>query len=488
MKILISWVAYQHDFIRDKETGSFKGIDKEGTNYNMHKYFFEDEKHAPKYMKHVLLYSNRGDETGAELLRNSIMADFKGREIEIVNMQIKDPIDLSEIKPKVESKLMGYSKDEIDIFVSPGTPAMYLAWYICHTSLGLNTRLLQTRPAKFTKTKVPELLTIDVEKSHTPITAVIREQLLDQPKDESDYILTETIKPIYHKALLLSQFDSTVIIFGETGTGKEHLAKYIHNSSTRKGKAYETINCSAFNDQLLESRLFGYKKGSFTGAEKDTPGLFERAEGGTIFLDEIGDISSYMQQSLLRVLQDKEIQPIGGRSKKVNVRIISATNKNLSNLCKEGKFRLDLYYRLVVNELELPTLQDRGTPELEEMIDFFVRKKKKELKRPNILKFTPEVRQFMLNYSWPGNVRELENLIETLYVFCDKEVSLNEIPTRFKVADKEISLNWKDVEKAHIIKVLKLKKWNQLQACKALGYKSINTLRARIRDYKIEME
>jgi len=288
--------------------------------------------------------------------------------------------------------------------------------------------------------------------------------------------------------LLAQNERSTVIIFGETGTGKEHLARYIHDNSTRKNKPYVAVNCSAFNDQLLESRLFGYKRGSFTGADKDTPGKFEEADGGTIFLDEIGDISPYMQQALLRVLQEKEIQPIGGKSKKVNVRVISATNKNLTEMCRAGKFRLDLYYRLVVNELELPSLQNRGSAELDEMIDFFIRKKKVDLKRPAMLKLVPDVKRFMHNYSWPGNIRELQNLIETLYTYCERDVIVNDIPSRFRESGKETSLNWKDIEKAHIERVLKLKKGVQLQALHALGYGSINTLRKKIKGYEIDTE
>jgi len=483
MKILISWLAYQHDFIRDKTTGAVKGIDPDGTNYSMHRYFYN-------YDKHIILCSNKGDATGAEMLIASIANDYHGHVIDYVPMDISDPIDLSEIKPKVEAKLMEISDNDIDIFVSPGTPAMYLAWYICHTTLGLKTRMIQTRPARFSKTKKPELLTIEVEKSNIPVTSVIKEQRLDYTikEDEPDYILTSSIKGIYQKAEMLAQTDKvSVFIHGETGTGKEHLARYIHEHSIRKNKPYVTVNCSAFHDQLLESRLFGYRKGAFTGADKDTPGLFEIADGGTIFLDEIGDISPYMQQSLLRVLQEKEIQPIGGRSKKVNVRVISATNQNLTSLCKEGKFRWDLYYRLVVVELELPDLITRGVKEIEEMINYFLRVKKKELKKLAILKLSPEVKQFLVNYTWPGNVREMENLIETLYVLSDNEVSLADLPARFKDTFGEKSLKWEDAEKAHIEKVLKLKKGNQRQAWLALGYGSINTLRKKITEYDIHV-
>ena len=258
MKTLISWLAYQHDFIRNKDSGAVKGINPEGPNYNMHQFFYNHD-------RHIILFSNNGDEIGAEMLKSSLKQDFPDHTVEIISMDIKDPIDLSEIKPKVEARLMELTNDVIDIFVSPGTPAMFLAWYICHSTLSLKTRLIQTRPARFSKTKKPEIITIDVEKSPTPVTSVIKEQRLDKREEESsDHFVSKSLGPVYHKAEMIAQTDKvTVIIFGETGTGKEHLAKYLHDNSIRKTKPYVSINCSAFNDQLLESRLFGYKKGSF---------------------------------------------------------------------------------------------------------------------------------------------------------------------------------------------------------------------------------
>lgn len=488
MKILFSWLAVNNDINRD-DNGKFIGINHDGPNFNMHKYFYnpDDEK---EYDKHILLYSDKRNEQGAIRVKNDIQKEFTGHKVEIWNMEIRDVIDITEIKPKIEALLMEYDNDEIDLFVSPGTPAMTVAWYICHTTLGLKTRLLQLRPSSKTKSGKPELLDINIEKSETPYTSIVKEKNLhERDKRDPDYLITDTIKPIYKKAELIAETDRvTVLINGETGTGKEHLAKYIHDNSIRKNKPYVTINCSAFNDQLLESRLFGYKKGAFTGADKDTEGLFRQADGGTIFLDEIGDISSYMQQALLRVIQEKEIQPIGGKTQKVDVRIISATNKDLVKLCKEGKFRWDLYFRLVVAELEMPTLIERGPHEIEEMLNHFLKTKRKELRKPDIHKIGREAKQFLRNYTWPGNVRELENLVETLYVYCKDTVTPNDIPKRFKEIPEEASLLWKDAEKKHIEKVLKIKKGNQRQAQFALGYKAINTLRKKIKEYNIEVE
>jgi transcriptional regulator with PAS, ATPase and Fis domain len=480
MKTLVSWLAYNNDF-KDGKVDLLNS-----PNYIMHNIFWT-------FDRHIILCSASGDDTRAEHLIRTINADFPDHEAEIRYMNVPDVINLSAIKTKVESFLLSLRDDSITIFFSPGTSIMQLTWYICHTTLGLQTKLIQTRPASKSKNARPELLEIRVEKSSVPITSIIKEILAgekgEKDKEAAAFLLTESLKPVYERAGKIAQTDKvTVLINGETGTGKEHLARYIHDSSARKPKPYLAINCSAFNDELLIAELFGYKKGAYTGAEQDTKGIFEMADGGTIFMDEVADISPKLQQTLLRVMQTKEIQPLQMKPRKVDVRVIAATNKNLPELCREGRFRWDLYYRLAIAELELPALIERGTDETEEMIKFFLRKKSVELKKGKILKLTPEVMQILRNHTWPGNVRELENLIETLYVFCDDDVSANDLPARFKETAGQKSLRWDDVEKDHIEYVLKIKKGNQRQAWLALGYGSINTLRSKINNYGIEIE
>jgi len=474
MKVLISWVAHNNDF----ENGQ---VNKTGPNYSYHKYFYSHD-------KHIVLSSAKVDDTRTEKLLSVLKKDFKERVIECKYLNVSDVIDVREVKTKIESVLAKYSKDQIDIFISPGTPAMQVAWYLCHEGLGLQTTLYQTRPPKFAKDKTkPDLIKIDIEKSSFPITTMLHQQNIeDSEKNIEDYLITSTIKPVYENACKIAETDNvTVLILGKSGTGKEHLAKYIHQNSVRKNKPYVTLNCSAFNDQLLESRLFGYKKGSFTGAEKDTPGLFEEANGGTIFLDEIGDISQYMQQSLLRVLQEKEIMPVGGKSVKIDVRIIAATNRNLPEMCEEEKFRWDLYYRLSVVELELPSLLKRGKKDLKEMIDFFLVQKKRQLKKPIKLQLSKGASEKLLNYSYPGNIRELENIIARLYVYLDDKVEPINLPDRLEENATSQPLNWEHVEKEHIKKVLALYKGNQRQSALAIGW-AINTLKVKMKAYKIE--
>ncbi|MFN6014206.1 MAG: RNA repair transcriptional activator RtcR family protein, partial [Flavobacteriales bacterium] len=344
MKTLISWY--------DKADFADSKVNPEGPTVSYHAHFY-------KHDRHIILSAKKNEESdlAGTHLYTTLKRLFPDRKIEFLYLDIQDPIDHREIQAKVHPVLASLKDDEIDIFVSPGTPAMQVVWYLAHMSMNLNTTLYQTRPARFTAKKdKPELIKIQMERSSLGMTALYHQEEVKRSSQEG-YYLTPSIEKIYENARKVAQTDEvTVLILGASGTGKENLAKHIHKNSIRADKPYIAINCSAFNDSLLESRLFGYKKGAFTGADKDTVGLFEQADEGTIFLDEIGDISPYMQQSLLRVLQEKEIMPVGGKAKKVDVRVIAATNQQLVQRCEEGKFRWDLYYRLSVVELDLPTL------------------------------------------------------------------------------------------------------------------------------------
>jgi len=219
----------------------------------------------------------------------------------------------------------------------------------------------------------------------------------------------------------IAESNTTILIEGESGTGKELFARAIHNMSFRKDKPFVAVNCGALPDTLLESELFGYKAGAFTDAKKDKPGRFALAEGGTIFLDEIGDISGAVQVKLLRVLQEKTYEPVGAVSTvKADVRIITATNKKLDRLVKEDKFRNDLYYRINVMKLELPPLRDKKE-DIPLLVDHFI-SRFNQLHNKNICCVTNEVTAALLAYDYPGNVRELENIIEHCFVLCEGEI------------------------------------------------------------------
>jgi PAS domain S-box-containing protein len=224
------------------------------------------------------------------------------------------------------------------------------------------------------------------------------------------------IKKIFTMLPSIAKSDSTVLIEGESGSGKELFAQAIHTLSERKG-SFIALNCAALPDTLLESELFGYKKGAFTGAVKDKPGRFALAENGTIFLDEIGDISTAMQLKFLRVLQEKEYEPLGGTATvKANVRVIAATNKKLKEQVEKGLFRNDLYFRLNIIHLALPPFCERRE-DIPLLVQHFIDKFRKTTKK-NIRSICPSVLNILMQYDFPGNVRELENIIEHCFVLC----------------------------------------------------------------------
>lgn len=230
---------------------------------------------------------------------------------------------------------------------------------------------------------------------------------------------SKTMKHIFGILEQVALSESTVLIEGETGTGKELLARAIHNLSTRRALPFVGINCGALPDTLLESELFGYKAGAFTGAEKDKPGLFVQAEGGTILLDEMGDTSASFQIKLLRVLEEREFAPLGAvKSQKVNVRVIAATNRDLSRMVGEGMFRRDLFYRINIIHLKLPPLRERSE-DIPILVEKFIAKLNR-LKDRNVTGIDNEALAVLLSHAYPGNIRELENVIEHAFVLCSE--------------------------------------------------------------------
>lgn len=270
----------------------------------------------------------------------------------------------------------------------------------------------------------------------------------------------------------IAESDSTVLIEGASGTGKELIARAIHNLSHRSEKPIVAVNCGALPDTLLESELFGYKAGAFTDARRDKPGRFALAEGGSIFLDEIGDISPALQVRLLRVLQERTYEPLGATNVvKTNVRVIAATNKNLEELVKKGKFRDDLYYRINVIRIKLPTLKERRE-DIPLLVDHFIGRFNK-LQNKLISDISPEALSILMHYDFPGNVRELENIIEHAFVVSKSGViGVNDLPENFR-PNQEImaadSRSLDDLEARFIMETLRNNNWNRQKAAAQLG-------------------
>lgn len=227
------------------------------------------------------------------------------------------------------------------------------------------------------------------------------------------------MKSVFKVIERIAESNVTVLVRGETGTGKELVAAAIHKRSKRKEEPFVKLNCAAITDTLIESELFGHEKGAFTDAKEARKGRFELADGGTLFLDEIGDISASAQVKLLRVLQEREFERVGGsKTIKVNVRLVAATNRNLEEMVKNGTFREDLYYRLNVIPIDLPPLRERGD-DIKQLVNFFLQKSMNNHKKRVVI--TEEAMDILSQYSWPGNVRELENTIERIVLMGSEE-------------------------------------------------------------------
>jgi DNA-binding NtrC family response regulator len=276
----------------------------------------------------------------------------------------------------------------------------------------------------------------------------------------------------------VSGSDATVLIQGESGTGKDLIAKTIHYNSLRKEKPLITVNCGALTESLLTSELFGHRKGAFTGAVKDTIGRFQAADGGTLVLDEISEIPISLQKAFLRVIEEKEFEKVGdSRPTKVDVRIISTTNRNLREEVDKGNFREDLYYRLSIVPITIPSLKDR-TSDIPLLVNYFV---KKFQEGKALIRVEPEVIEQLKTFSWSGNVRELANTIQQMVVFCRRNtITIGDLPPHLflkegSIIRKEEGGNVKlmkmvsDLEKKWIVTKLKETDWNQEKAAKLLG-------------------
>ncbi|MBI2834469.1 MAG: sigma-54-dependent Fis family transcriptional regulator [Acidobacteria bacterium] len=289
----------------------------------------------------------------------------------------------------------------------------------------------------------------------------------------------------------VAKSNTTVLIRGETGTGKELIAGAIHHNSLRATRNFVRVNCAALQENLLESELFGHEKGAFTGADKQRIGRFEQADGGTLFLDEVGDMSPNTQAKILRVLQEHEFERLGGtRTIRVDVRVIAATNRNLGNMVAAGLFREDLYYRLNVVSVEVPPLRERKE-DVPDLAKFFVRRFTGELKK-KVDGLQPDALKLLMRYNWPGNIRELENAIERAILLAEgpyitmDDLRLGELSTGssgevapvVKIPPTGIPLE--EIERQALIEALKMSNWVQKDAAELLG------ISPRVMNYKIK--
>lgn len=297
---------------------------------------------------------------------------------------------------------------------------------------------------------------------------------------------SKSIKEAISLAEKVSATDTTVLLLGETGTGKEVFAQAIHYESPRKLKPFVALNCSGFSPELLESELFGYKAGAFTGAVRDKKGLLEEANGGTLFLDEIGEMNLDLQAKLLRVLENQTFIKVGSTvTDRVNVRILAATNRNLKERADAGQFRLDLYYRLSVFSIPLPPLRERKS-DIGLLAKHYLNEFARKVNRPELL-MEPRLVNALETHSWKGNVRELKNVIERLVILAAAEtLDIYDLPGEFFTdLDAADAFDLQAIEKNHIQKVLLHTKGNKTETARLLNI-GLTTLYRKIEDYQIK--
>lgn len=307
-----------------------------------------------------------------------------------------------------------------------------------------------------------------------------------------EYIIgkSEEINEAINLAKRVAPTNATVLLTGETGTGKEVFAKAIHNTSNRSGKAFTAINCSAFSREILESELFGHKAGSFTGAIRDKKGLIEETNNGTLFLDEIGEMHPDLQAKLLRVLENGEYLKVGDtKPYKADVRIIAATNRNLQEECNKGNFRLDLFYRLSTFQIRLPSLNERKK-DIPLLAGFFLQHYATILKK-RIIGMEDGFVEKLKNHNWKGNIRELKNVIERACILTNKELlETDGLPFEFRfelssTSNQQTPFSLQEVEKLHIQKVLDYTGSNKTKAAELMGI-GLTTLYRKMEEYHIE--
>ncbi len=317
----------------------------------------------------------------------------------------------------------------------------------------------------------------------------LRQKLEDHFRFENIIAKSSKMQKLIELIKTVAKSNATVLITGESGTGKELVARAIHSQSDRHNKPFVAVSCAALPESLLESELFGHEKGSFTGAHAQKKGKFEFANGGTLFLDEVGEMSANIQVHLLRVLEEKEFTRVGGNEPiKVDVRVISATNKDLTKAIERQEFREDLYYRLNVVNIDLPPLRERKE-DIPLLAEHFLNKFASD-NRKGIEGFSPESMEFLLDYDWPGNVRELENAVERAVILArDSVVAVGDLRQRgmASVGSARAGKNLKEIEREHILSILRETGDNYSEAARILGISRM-TLYNKVKEYGISVK
>jgi len=372
----------------------------------------------------VVLFATPNTARNTAETHEAILAQYSGVEVDVRSLSLADPTNygtiLHGLRPHIRDVLEDYPGANYYIAVASGTPQMHACWVLLAASGEMPARILHVRPHRFVTKDSPVVSEVDVTSPEFPrvrSNVGYVEPDSGQPPDLAAAVQRVGIvgdHPSLIKALevsaALAPSDVPIMILGQTGTGKELFARLIHYLSGRQQDQFVPLNCAAIPKELVESALFGHKKGSFTGAVSDQTGKFDAANGGTLFLDELAELPLATQGKLLRVLQDGMVEPVGGReAHEVNVRVVAATNKDILAEVRAGRFREDLYYRLNTGVVEVPSLRERRS-DIPKLALHILDRVNASLRKPKRL--SPSALTRLQNHAWPGNVRDLENVIQ----------------------------------------------------------------------------
>lgn len=443
----------------------------------------------------VILFSTPNTQTHTEATKEALVSFRPNMTVEVLSLPLGDPTDYSQILRELRRSVSivrdKWPEASYSISVSSGTPQMHACWVLLSASGEIPARILQVRPPRFVTQERPVFSELDLTSSEFPVVKPnflgqtrtrTRANLLDQIFQEVGLVVDHpSMKKAVETAAVLAPAGIPMLILGETGTGKELVATLIHRLSGRSRGPFIPVNCAAIPGNLAESILFGHMKGSFSGAIADQTGKFDQAHKGTLFLDELAELSPDVQSKLLRVLQDGMVEPLGSRtSRKVDVRIVGATNHNLAEAVRAGRFREDLYYRLAVGEILLPPLRDRRG-DITKIALAVLDKVNASLRTPKRLSVNALKR--LETYQWPGNARELGNVIERSVRLSGKEILDADdilipgpsVPSGSKTSAPELKVGFSlerymaETRTGLIKKALELADGNQSEAGRLLG-------------------
>ncbi len=438
-----------------------------------------------------------------ENIRNGLAANFELEDYEVKTAANgKDGLDLvakGDIDLVItDLRMDGISGEEVVKRVTTETPGIPVIVLTGHGSIDAAVEAMKSGAYDFlTKPLNLDQLNLIVKRALENRELSLQHKLLKEEIESSAYLeqmigRSAEMQKVFSMIKKVAPAKASVLITGESGVGKELVANAIHNLSGRKDKAFIKVHCAALSESLLESELFGHEKGAYTGADSMQKGRFELAHGGTIFLDEIGEINQNVQIKILRVLQEKTFERVGGeKSISVDVRIVAATNKNLEEEVKAGRFREDLYYRLNVVHLKVPSLKERKD-DLPLLIDSFIKKFAAENEK-EIIGIDSKAKAALLKYDWPGNIRQLQNCIESSVVMSNgKQIKLEDLPlsvseyTGQEAISIPMGISLEDAEKIIIMQNLSANKGNKSKTADILGI-GRKTLHRKLNEYGLEL-